>query len=369
MKKPIAQNVYTPHKYPEPSVYFLRRVHDLPREYAYLFVFHLSNNNSLHLQELVKSVPTIGVISIPYSEQAEVKKIISKYTKVFSPKLDDISRLIKDICRKNSKKKIIIMEIGGYSVLVADQISNVVLSVEDTERGHDRFIRHQKKLTYPVVSIARTAGKHMEDAAVGHAIVQSLVSLVDDASGTALMDSTVLVLGYGGIGRSVVGAIQGLVKKVVAYDVDPKIKKMVSKKGLASLSRVKALNRSDIIIGCAGQQSVSLNDIRHLKNNALLASGSSRQVEFPYQIMTKYRTKIFKGLPLEQYAYKGKTFLIAYRGQPINFYYDISLGNVFDVPMTLMVESVLYGLSKSLKNKLYALPKKIDRAAVARAKI
>lgn len=352
-------------KFSKPSKIFLQQIGQLPQNYNYLMIFHFSRNNLGYLKKWVTTVPIIGIISIPYSERKEIKKEISKTTKVYSVKLQEISELIVDICRKNNNKKIILIEIGGYSAPVADKLSNVILSVEDTARGHERFLENEKKLTYPVVSIARTKGKKMEDGAVGFAIFKSVEQLIGSYPfGYKLKNKNILIMGFGGIGQGTAKCIKTKSKNVYIYDPKPELIKKAQKQGFICLSREESIKRADIIIGCSGYESVSLKDIANLKNKTILISGSSRQVEFPYKKFVSYKIGAAGKSLVEKFKFKNKIFYVVYQGQPINFFFDISLGKIFDIPMTLLAKSVIYGLHHRLKNKLNVLPNKENNQIV-----
>lgn len=349
-----------------PSELFKSKTETLPRDYSYLFVYHLSKNNLPYLRKLVSTVPTLGVISIQYSERPEVKEEISRFVPVYTPKVDEIPNEILRLCQQAADMKIVIMEIGGYSALVADKLSNVVLSVEDTARGHERFIEHKDKLTYPVVSIARTQGKKLEDRVIGMAIAQSVSNIWNEAAfGGSLDTKAALVLGYGGVGEATADELQKRVQKVFVYDKNPDAHSKALAKGYPQTSREDALKEVDLVIGCSGNLSVSLDDIGLLKESALLVSGSSRQVEFPYHELLPSKVEFETPAPLEKFKVGSKSFFVAYKAQPLNFFYDIAIGEVFDIPMTLMVESVLYGTSTQLEKTLTNLPQERNNEVVS----
>jgi len=343
--------------YAHASNIFLEKLKELPIEYCYLIVFHFSKNNLSYLRAWANSLPIIGIISIPYSEQTEVKEEISRYAKVYSPNLENIPGMIINICQENSDKKIILIEIGGYSSTIADKLSNVVLAVEDTARGHERFRENEQKLTYPVVSIARTEGKKMEDKMVGRAIAESTALTVGRLS-SEIKDKNVLVMGYGGVGNATAKALKNTAASVMVYDPKPELIETARAENFNVPDRLDAIKSAEIIVGCSGHQSIQFEDISRLKQNALLISGSSRQVEFPYDKLIPFRDSSFNHELIEKFSFEGKSFCVAYKGQPINFYFDIGLGEVFDIPMTLLVQSIIWGLNNSLDRKLYDLPEK-----------
>ena len=352
-------------QYADASGIFLEEIKELPAEYFYLFVFHLSNNNLSYLRAWVQGVPYNSVISIPYSEQRNVKSEIEKLTPVYSPALEEIPEIIIKICRENSDKKVVLVQIGGYSSSIVDKIPNVVLAVEDTERGHRVFVENEQNLTYPVVSIARTKGKKMEDEIVGHAITKS-VQLTLSSLRKNVLSGRMLVLGYGGIGRAT--ALSLMVKGYIvsAYDPKPELMEVARKDGCVITKRSEAIGNADVIIGCSGYESIQTNDIPLLRFDALLISGSSRQVEFPYGYLSSRKDQMFKHDLIEKFDIAERSIYIAYKAQPINFYFDIGLGDIFDIPMTLLVHSVIWGLKNNLANKLYELPQGECRQVLSR---
>ena len=110
-------------EFPIASETFIRELHKLPNGYGYIFVFHLSKNNWSYLKEWVKNVPVLGIISIPYSEQPAVKSDLEKLVPMYSPILNDIPDVIRSVCNQHLDKKIILVEIGGYSSTVAKDFS------------------------------------------------------------------------------------------------------------------------------------------------------------------------------------------------------------------------------------------------------
>jgi S-adenosylhomocysteine hydrolase len=321
--------------------------------YYFLFVFHLSKNNETYLESWVKNSQTIAVISIPYSEQKQVKDKIEKYTTVYSPELDKIPELLKAICDKNRDKKIILIEIGGYSATLLDKLSNVVLVVEDTMRGHKNFEENVGHVICPVISIARTKVKNVENIKVGEVFAKSSLLLCKSFN---IRKPQILLLSYGNIGKHVASELHKKKVPFMVYDSDEAKRESALHDGYTVMDKARALSQADVVIGCTGNKSLSLEDISHLKDNCLLISGSSKQVEFPYRELSSYIVSSNVDLPIEKIDYRGKILYIAYKGQPINFYYDLSLGKVFAVPMSALVQSVVYGLSGKSGRGLHNLP-------------
>lgn len=288
------------------TVIFRKAMAKLKRVPGYfLFTFHLCRNNYPYLRHWVKRYPTIGVISIPYSENPDVKKEINSLTTVYSPPLKLIPKTIVDICKSNSRKKILLVEIGGYSALVCTKLHNVILAAEDTNQGHWRFKQREKYLTYPVVSIAQTRLKALENELIGCSIVYSVETLIRKHFNLDyIVGKRVLVISYGGIGSAVCRALAAHRARVRVYDRDASKLVQAYIDGFTVTQRYESLSWADIIIGCTGSTALSISDIALLKPKTLLVSGSSKQVEFPYRQIQKYITN--KDKEVEMLKIKGK---------------------------------------------------------------
>ena len=169
------------------------------KDYYFLFVVHLTRTIEPYLEEWLKSYKSIGVISIPYSENKLTKQNISQITSVYEVSdFKKIPALIRNLCQENEDKKIILVEIGGYSAGVSQYLKNVVLSIEDTNQGYWEFKKHEKNLNYPVVSIAQTVLKSLENRLVGQSVVFSTERILrDHFNQGCLTTQDVLVLSYG----------------------------------------------------------------------------------------------------------------------------------------------------------------------------
>ncbi|OGH15196.1 MAG: hypothetical protein A2860_04225 [Candidatus Levybacteria bacterium RIFCSPHIGHO2_01_FULL_37_33] len=330
--------------------------------YSFVFIFHLSENNHPYLKYWLQHVDNLGVVSIPYSELPNVRFSIEKTTKVYTPALNEIPNCIFQICQDNSDKKIVLVEIGGYSAQVAHLLDNVVLAVEDTNQGHWNFENNTDKLTFPVVSMAQAHLKKLEDHLIGDSIVYSTQMLLRKYfKQDYVLGKRVLVLSYGGIGSSVCKSLKALKADVSVYDIDPLKQAQAYFEGFRIVKKIDALSTANIIIGCSGKQSIKFNELRFINNGALLVSGSSKQVEFPYDKIKEHIVRN-QGVELDEVKVAGKNFFIAYKGQPINFLHDSALGDIFEIQMSLLCSCIEYGLKSKLKPGIYNIPIEYQRA-------
>lgn len=326
----------------------------------FLFVVHLTRTIEPYLLEWLTSYKSIGVISIPYSENKSTKQNISQITSVYEVSdYKKIPALIKNLCQENEEKRIILVEIGGYSAGVSHYLKNVVLSIEDTNQGYWEFKKFEKNLNYPVVSIAQTILKSLENRLVGQSVVFSTERILRDYFNQGcLTTQDVLVLSYGQIGRAVCNALRGRFSRIYVHDEDPTKQIEAYLDGFNIVNKIDALPNMDIIIGVSGNRSIQMSDVPYIRKDTLLISGSSKQVEFPYQDLELYLLKSEPTSIIEEIeVIKGKNFFIAFKGQPINFIDDSAFGDAFEIIMSAFLQCVKYYLGNHLSNYVYDLPK------------
>jgi 8-oxo-dGTP pyrophosphatase MutT (NUDIX family) len=129
--------------------------------------------------------------------------------------------------------------------------------------------------------------------------------------------------------------------------------------GFNIVEKKEILPRIDIIIGVSGHRSIEVEDIPFFNDRVILVSGSSRQVEFPYEFLDIYKKEAFLNNFTEDFqVLRGKTFYVVYKGQPINFIDDSAFGDVFELVLAGLLQGVRYCLEHKLKNQIYGLPER-----------
>ncbi|MFZ2193423.1 MAG: NUDIX domain-containing protein [Candidatus Moraniibacteriota bacterium] len=342
--------------------YYLSRIKK--RDVHFLFIIHLTRTIEVFIESWLKNFPNVGVISINYSEIPEVKENISKYAQVYSPSdVSEIPELITKICNQNLSKKICTIEIGGYSSLIKRIPDNIIGAVEDTNQGHWSFKQNESRLTYPVISIAQTNLKKIENKFVGSSISYSLEKFLRDHFQRDLITiKNILVIGYGEVGRGTARKLKSTLANVFVYDSDPVNTMLARLDGFNITDRISAISQADIIIGASGQQSLQMSDFVYLKNNCLLISASSRQVEFPIDEIEKNVIK--KSSYINSYRSENGLFYVAYNGFPINFIDDSAFGEIFDIIMSSLLVASDYILDSNLLPKVYDLDLRLQQDIV-----
>ena len=262
-----------------------------PFEHRLFIVQHMLEDTFAFLRLLHERGFFISkVLAIPYSSKAEiVSKIESLGIEVATisaeqPELDVLRHLREAlVASRSDHRRLIIHEVGGYSAVALDGRLDPYLDacawvVEETTQGKWRYEK-MAQLGVPVYQIATSHLKFLEGVQVGLAIVDALVRC-SMALGMTLTGKMVLVLGYGTVGSNVARCLKNRGACVAVFDVDP-IKLVQAKlDGMILGDRRSLLAGADVVVGATGQTSLSGDDFSRLKSNVVLASASSRDIEF-----------------------------------------------------------------------------------------
>lgn len=271
-------------------------------------------------------------------------------------------------------KNLLIIEDGGYHFEALPRVKQLFPEVEDriigvveqTTSGTRRSMSRQGyQYAYPCASIARSDIKmNVESIFIGQRIVEEL-GLMLYAADAFFPFHSVLLVGYGVVGRSCRMALEGRFCRIEAYDTNPHVLQAAEKDGLRAYSTPdpKMFSRDTIVIGCVGRPSFGEELFRAFLDgqgtNLYLASGSSKDVEFSWflRYLAGKERKIF-GLTLEEdeaaewyicyrFRYGGteKNVYLMAEGKPVNFYREdvVSLTyKMIDLVFTEMLKMALY---------------------------
>ena len=285
-------------------------------------------------------------------------------------------------------KKLLIIEDGGYHFEALPRVKRLFPEVEDriigvveqTTSGTRRSMSKQGyRYAYPCASVARSDIKmHVESIFIGQRIVEEL-GLMLYAADTFYSFHSVLLVGYGIVGRSCRMALEGRFCRLEAYDTDPRVLQIAKDDGLQVYFHPspEMFSQDTIVIGCVGGPSFGEDLFRAFLEgqgtNLYLASGSSKDVEFSYflRYLAGKETAI-PGLALEiqetaewhscyRFRYGGaeKAVYLMAEGKPVNFYREgvISLTyRVIDLVFTEMLQMALYLCrNRNIPPRLYVL--------------
>jgi adenosylhomocysteinase len=151
---------------------------------------------------------------------------------------------------------------------------------EQTTTGVTRLakLESENQLTFPVLAANDARCKHMFDNRYGTG--QSAISAIIDTTNLFLGGKSVVVVGYGWVGRGVALRARGMHSDVIVTERDPVRALEAYADGFRVMTMGAAASIGDVFISCTGVDAV-IGDahFRVMKDNALLANAGAVDTE------------------------------------------------------------------------------------------
>jgi adenosylhomocysteinase len=310
-------------------------------EMRLLVITHCLVDRPDFLRELASGYSIARVLPIEYSASPGVVADLTREHKV---ELLPLSQLMdQDVlfaltCRvvEEEVPPLAIVEIGGYHAPLVGRLrqrygERFVGCVESTERGHREYAA-EERLAVPVVSVARSPLKEIESQLIGPSVAFSVEAGVRSLN-LPLAGLTVGVLGYGRVGRSLAYSLAGRSARVWVHDQDPRKRASAVAEGFASPNRQLLIQRADVIVGATGNTSLTATDFPLLKDNVVLASASSKRIEFATGELFGAAVHVDDlGQNVDRITLAdGRAVFLLSRGEPANFAHGAVVGPVLSL--------------------------------------
>lgn len=327
-----------------------------------VLITHILDTAVPFIEAVSRTVRLEAIVGIPYSTMPTAHAaLVQNGARVSIPKdissLPDLAKVeIVDASKRSSTGQVVVQEIGGYCEgLVDELVAAGVLGgvVEDTKQGHWKYAA-RPSLPCPVLTIADSPLKELENQQVGRAVSHALETILRRKFHRLMPETQVGVIGYGGIGEATARALSALGSRVAAFDVCGIRMAKAALDGFGHLSRDELIATSDVIVGVSGECSISSADFELLRPGAFVASGSSKQVEIDLRALNERAHLIEDDGIVKEYELDGKPIILLNDGMPVNFLEQSVLGRVLDLVYTelymcirqLAVEEIEPGLAR-----------------------
>jgi adenosylhomocysteinase len=261
----------------------------------------------------------------------------------------------------------------------SDLLENIVGGTEETTTGVIRLRAMAKAgiLKYPIIAVNDACTKHVFDNL--HGAAQSTIDGIIRATNVLFAGSSVVVAGYGGCGRGVAARARALGAHVIVTEIDPTRALEAVMDGFRVMTMNEAAQIGDIFIPVTGNKHVMGREaFTRIKNNAIVCNSGRFHGEIGLgeidletlgkMAVSRRETRDF----VEEYKFgdgrrvyvlgEGRlVHLASAEGHPASVM-DISFAN-----QALSAEHLVKH-QKSLENKVYPVPEKLDKE-VARLKL
>ncbi len=255
-----------------------------------------------------------------------------------------------------------------------DQIADILGSSEETTTGVIRLkaMEKDKALKIPVIAVNDSDTKHLFDNRYGTG--QSSIDGIIRATNILLAGKNFVVAGYGWCARGVAQRASGMGANVIVTEVDPVKALEAVMDGFRVMPIGKAAKIADILITATGDKHVVNGKLfAHMKDGIIICNTGHFDVEIDVAYLEKTKKSKRTLRPsLEEYVLNnGKKIYLLAQGRLVNLgaaeghpaeVMDMSFAN-----QALAAEWFVKNKGK-LKNKVYVLPKSMDRE-IARLKL
>ncbi len=254
------------------------------------------------------------------------------------------------------------------------QLEGVIGGTEETTTGVNRIkaLERSGMLRYPVIAVNNARTKFLFDNRYGTG--QSTLDGIIRATNILIAGKTVVVAGYGWVGRGVAMRARGLGARVIIVEPDPIRALEAYMDGYEVTDMMEAARKGDIFITATGNIDVIRGEhFEVMRDGAILANTGHFNVEISIGDLESMAVNSYEIRPnLKAYVLKdGRKLYLLAEGRLVNLAAaEGHPSEVMDMSFSLQALSVRYLVErgKDLKAKVYEVPDHIDKL-VAKLKL
>jgi len=239
---------------------------------------------------------------------------------------------------------------------------------EETTTGVNRLktLSSEGNLLYPAIAVNDAKSKHLFDNRYGTG--QSTWTAITQLTNMNVAGKTIVVLGYGWVGKGVAVRAQGLGAEVIVTEIDPWKALEARMDGCSVMPIADAAPLGDFFVTTTGESSVlTMEHINMMRNGVFLSNAGHFDYEIDIPALKK-EAKDYKIVRSEVEEYtlnnSNKIYILA-RGGIINI--AGGLGHpvdIMDMSFSVQLGCLHYFLSNGAEKRLYKVPIEIDELVV-----
>ena len=240
---------------------------------------------------------------------------------------------------------------------------------EETTTGviRAKALEREGTLRFPVVAVNDAYCKHLFDNRYGTG--QSALEGIMRSTNLVIAGKTVVVAGYGWVGKGLALRARGLGASVVVTEVDPVKALEAHMEGFSVLPMDEASRRGDIFVTCTGNIHVIRKEhFQSMKNGALLCNAGHFDVEIDVKTLKEMAESSKIRKDVEEFIINRKKLYLLGEGRLVNLACaDGHPAEIMDLSFALQVLSAQYILDHDLENRVYPVPPELDTTVAERA--
>ncbi len=243
---------------------------------------------------------------------------------------------------------------------------NIMGICEETTTGVNRLkeLEREGKLKYPAIAVNDAKSKHLFDNRYGTG--QSTWTAITHLTNMNVAGKSVVVAGYGWVGKGVAARARGMGAEVIVTEIDPWKALEARMNGYRVMTMACAARIGDYFVTTTGcREIIRMEHILDMKNGAFLANAGHFDFEIDVPALKK-AAKSYKVVrdEVEEYLLdNGRIVYILARGGIINiaggFGHPV---DIMDMSFSVQLGCLHYFLSADKPEaKLHKVPEEIDR--------
>jgi len=266
---------------------------------------------------------------------------------------------------------ILIDDGGELSVTVhttmTDLKRKIIGACEETTTGVHRYkaMENEGILAYPVMAVNDAFTKYLFDSQ--HGTGQSALEGIMRATNMLIAGKTVVVCGFGWVGRGIALRASGLGANIVVTEVDPVRAVEAAMEGYRIMSVNEASEVGDIFVTATGCKDIILPEhFEKMKDGAILANSGHYDVEIDVKSIRRLAisTKMVRQNVEEFKLSNGRRLYLLAEGRLVNLAAaDGHAAEVMDMTFANQALAVEYLVKNKgrLERRVYRMPLELDR--------
>jgi adenosylhomocysteinase len=271
--------------------------------------------------------------------------------------------------------QLVIDDGGELSVAVHTELQQLIPQMigacEETTTGVHRYraLEKDRLLKYPVIAVNDAYTKFLFDSQ--HGTGQSALEGVMRATNMLIAGKTVVVGGFGWVGRGIALRAKGLGAKVVVTEVDPVRALEAVMEGYSVMPMKEAAKIGDIFITATGcNQIITSEHFEEMKDGAVLANSGHHDVEVDVKRLREISASTRTArLNVEEFRMRdGRRLYLLAEGRLVNLAAaDGHPAEVMDMTFADQALCAEYLVKKKgkLEPRVYGVPPEIDRTTAS----
>jgi adenosylhomocysteinase len=339
---------------------------------ACLHVTTETANLAIALRDAGASVALCASNPLSTQDDAAAALVANEGIAVFARKGEDRDTYFRHINAALETKPQITMDDGADVVTLLhterkDLLQYVKGGTEETTTGVIRLraMAAEGVLAYPIVAVNEAQTKHMFDNQYGTG--QSAVDGILRATNILLAGKTVVVAGYGWVGRGVASRFRGMGAIVIIVEVDALRGLEAAMDGYQVMPIAEAARRGDLFITCTGNVNViAAKHFPTMKDGAILANAGHFNDEIELGALEKLaRSKREIRRFVDEYDLGERKIFVLGEGRLVNHVAaEANPAAVMDMSFANQALSIEYLMKNAgtLAPQVYPVPRELDEA-------